>query len=200
MTAAIVVVTPRRNCHYERALGLKIDRERYLRSWSPMCRGITNSREATHSDQTRIDMADLHHRPRAICALWRRLGFLVANERQANTQTDQAHATWHMTRRQIASALADLTNVRGQLRADGRTTTVVVSGLAQDTTQLTGVRAELQQAQSSMVAQGSTILDLQDCLGGVEQALNALSVGDLTQALSHLSAVATPCEKVPVGG
>ena len=128
------------------------------------------------------------------------LGFVVANERQANTQTDRAHASWHVTRRQIASALAELTRVRGRIRADRRTTTVVVSALDQDTTQLTGVRAELQQAQSSMVAQGSTIVDLQDCLGGVEQALNALSVGDLAQALGHLSAVATPCEKVPVGG
>ena len=128
------------------------------------------------------------------------LGFMVGNEHQANIQTDQTHATQHATRRHLAIVESDLTAVRRQLQADSSTTAGVLSALAQDSTQLSGVRAELSGAESSMAIQGTAIVDLQVCLGGVEQALNALSVGDLGQALSHLSAVGASCEKVPVGG
>jgi hypothetical protein len=128
------------------------------------------------------------------------LGYLVGNERQANTQTDQAHATWHTTRHHIAIAVGDLTVIRRELRADNRTIRVVGPALAQDATQVKAVQAALAEAQASVVQQGTTIAGLQACLGGVEQALNALSVGDLDQAVSHLSAVATPCQQVAAGG
>jgi len=128
------------------------------------------------------------------------LGYLVGNERQANTQTDQAHATWHTTRHHIAIAVGDLTVIRRELRADNRTIQVVAPALAQDTAQVKAVQAALAQAQASVVQQGTTIAGLQACLGGVEQALNALSVGDLDQAVSRLSAVATPCQQVAAGG
>ena len=58
------------------------------------------------------------------------LGYLVGNERQANTQTDQAHATWHTTRHHIAIAVGDLTVIRRELRADNRTIQVVGPALA----------------------------------------------------------------------
>jgi hypothetical protein len=128
------------------------------------------------------------------------LGYLVGNERQANTQTDRAHATWHTTRHHIAIAVGDLTVIRRELRADNRTIRVVGPALAQDATQVKAIQAALAQVQASVVRQGTTIAGLQACLGGVEQALNALSVGDLDQAVSHLSAVATPCQQVAAGG
>jgi len=128
------------------------------------------------------------------------LGYLVGNERQANTQTDQAHATWQTTRHHIAIAVSDLTLVGRDLRADNQTIQVVGPALAQDTAQVKAVQAALASAQASVLRQGTTIAGLQACLGGVEQALNALSVGDLDQAVSHLSAVATPCQQVAAGG
>jgi hypothetical protein len=127
------------------------------------------------------------------------LGYLVGNECQANTQTDQAHATWHTTRHHIDIAVGNLTVIRRELRADNRTIRVVGPALAQDATQVKAVQAALAQAQASVLQQGTTIAGLQACLGGVEQALNAMSVGDLDQAVSHLSAVATPCQQVAAG-
>ena len=121
------------------------------------------------------------------------LGYVVGNERQANAQTDQAHVTWHTTRRHIAIALGDLIVVGRELRADNLTIQVVGPALAQDAAQLKAVQAALAQAQASVTQQGTTIAGLQDCLGGVEQALNA-------QAVSHLSAVAAPCQQVAAGG
>jgi uncharacterized protein HemX len=128
------------------------------------------------------------------------LVYLVGNQRQANTQTDQAHATWHTTRHHIATAVSDLTVIGRELRADNRTIHVVGPALAQDAAQVKAVQATLAQTQASVLQQGTTIAGLQACLGGVEQALNALSVGDLDQAISHLSAVATPCQQVAAGG
>jgi hypothetical protein len=128
------------------------------------------------------------------------LGYLVANERQANSQTDQALGTWHTTRHHIAIAVGELTVVGRELRADNRTIQVVGPALAQDAAQLKAVQAALAEAQASVSQQGTTIAGLQGCLGGVEQALNALSVGDLDQAVSRLSAVATPCQQVAAGG
>jgi hypothetical protein len=107
---------------------------------------------------------------------------------------------WHTTRRHIAIALGDLTVVGRELRADNLTIQVVGPALVQDAAQLKAVQAALAQAQASVTQQGTTIAGLQDCLGGVEQALNALSVGDLDQAVSHLSAVAAPCQQVAAGG
>ena len=72
--------------------------------------------------------------------------------------------------------------------------------LAQDAAQVKAVQAALAQAQASVLQQGTTIAGLRGCLGGVEQALNALSVGDLDQAVSQLSAVATPCQQVAADG
>ena len=64
------------------------------------------------------------------------LGYLVGNERQANTQTDQVHATWHTTRHHIAIAVGDLTVIRRELRADNRTIRVVGPVLVEDAAQV----------------------------------------------------------------
>ena len=114
-------------------------------------------------------------------------------------QTDQAHATWHTTRHHIAIAVRDLTVIRRELRADNRTIEVVArpSPKTQPRSRRSG---RVGPGSGQRRATGTTIAGLQACLGGVEQALNALSVGDLDQAVSHLSAVATPCQQVAAGG
>jgi hypothetical protein len=128
------------------------------------------------------------------------LGYLVGNERQANAQTDQAHATWQTTRHHIAIVVNNLTVIVRELRTDNRTIQVVGPVLAQDAAQVKAVQAALAQAQASVLQQGTTIAGLRGCLVGVEQALNALSVGDLDQAVSQLSAVASPCQHVAADG
>jgi hypothetical protein len=73
--------------------------------------------------------------------------------------------------------------------------TVDSKALAQDTTQLQGVKQALVKAQVDVTSQTSTIGDLHTCLGGVEQALNALAVADQNHAIAALNAVSANCAK-----
>ena len=59
--------------------------------------------------------------------------------------------------------------------------------------QLQGVEAALAGARASVSTQTKAMDDLRTCLGGVEQGLNALSVGDRVHAVNALSAVSTDC-------
>lgn len=121
------------------------------------------------------------------------LGYVTNNEIQANTRFDQAHRELDGTRTRLgvarsnlATVSADLRSVDGQVRLD--TTT-----LAQDTAQLQGAEAALADARASVAHQAGAMADLRSCLGGVEQGLNALSVGDRVHALEALTAVSASC-------
>jgi hypothetical protein len=124
------------------------------------------------------------------------LGYLVGNQVQVNTQFDQAHASLHLTRHQTTVVESDLAAVRRDLRILDAQVQTDTASLASDSTQLTSVQAALLQAQSTVSQQGSTITDLQSCLGGVEQSLNALSVGDQNKGLQALGAVSGVCQSV----
>ena len=54
----------------------------------------------------------------------------------------------------------------------------------------------LSSAGATVSSQHATVDDLQVCLTGVEQALNALAVGDQTHALSALQVVSGACNSV----
>jgi hypothetical protein len=122
------------------------------------------------------------------------LGYLVGNEVQVNTQFDQAHATLDLTRHHFTLAVNDLVAVRRDLHGADAQVDADSTALAKDTAQLKVVQAQLVQAQATVTQQGSDISDLQTCLGGVQQALNALSVGDQVQGVDQLDAVSTPCQ------
>jgi chromosome segregation ATPase len=98
-----------------------------------------------------------------------------------------------MTRRQIASTSADLETVRHELDAVDEQVIADSTNLAQETSQLQGVQKALTTAQANVTHQTGTIDELQTCLGGVEQSLNALAVGDQGRAIDALDAVATNC-------
>jgi septal ring factor EnvC (AmiA/AmiB activator) len=115
------------------------------------------------------------------------LVFIAGNERQANTQFDQA-------RDRIAAAEAELTEVRNNLRFLRVQISVSERALSDDTTLLQGVRAALAQAQTDASNKSSYIVSLKTCQGGVQQAVNALSVGDESHAVAALTAVSTACQ------
>jgi len=122
------------------------------------------------------------------------VGFVARNEVQTNTKFDRTHDSLSLTRHQDETVLADLASVRQQLRVvDGQVRQSTTS-LTSDTAQLHDVQGDLTDAQANVATQGSDITDLQSCLGGVEQALNALSVGDQASALAALNAVSTTCQ------
>jgi hypothetical protein len=124
------------------------------------------------------------------------LGYLVGNQVQVNTQFDQAHAALHLTRHQTTVVGSDLAAVSRDLSLLDAQVQTDTASLASDSTQLMSMQAALLQAQSTVSQQGSTITDLQSCLGGVEQSLNALSVGDQNKGLQALGAVASVCQNV----
>ena len=123
-------------------------------------------------------------------------GYLTGNEVQANTQFDQTHRSLDTTRHHIDTVLSDLATVRHELGVVNSQVAVDSKALAQDTTQLQGVEHALTSAQADVTSQTSTIGDLHTCLGGVEQALNALAVADQNHAIDALHAVTASCAKV----
>jgi chromosome segregation ATPase len=121
------------------------------------------------------------------------LGYVVDNEVQVNTEFDQAHHTLDVTRSHIDVTSADLATVRRELDVVKDQVGAASTAFTQDTAQLQGVQRALASAQANVTHQTSTITDLNVCLGGVEQALNALAVGDQTHAIDALNAVAASC-------
>jgi hypothetical protein len=67
------------------------------------------------------------------------------------------------------------------------------TALAQDTSQLEGAKSALSSAQAHVFEQASLLNSLHQCLAGVEQALNALAVGNQVWAADALKWVTAPC-------
>ncbi|HEY1444248.1 MAG TPA: hypothetical protein VGF51_05065 [Acidimicrobiales bacterium] len=121
------------------------------------------------------------------------VGILLVDAAGTNHRYDHSRHVLAVTRgttrvvaRDLAAARVDLHLVTEQVGSD--TTT-----LAQDTSQLEGARSALGAAQAHVSEQASLLNSLHQCLGGVEQALNALAVGDKSKAADALKWVATPC-------
>ncbi len=123
------------------------------------------------------------------------LGYLVGNEVQATAQFDQArHAlqirTGHIrvVLAQLAAVETHLQHVNGQASSDAAT-------LSGDAAQLQSLQGQVSATQADVARQTSDIVDLQTCLGGVEEALNALAVADRSVALNALEAVTDSCQR-----
>lgn len=124
------------------------------------------------------------------------LASLIGNELQANARFDTAHRSLLATRYGIDLVEASLAGARGELAAvDGQVGAATVA-LQQDSAELQAARSALTDAQAHVWQQTSTIGALNTCLGGVEQALNALSVDDQGHAIAALQAVASSCGQV----
>jgi chromosome segregation ATPase len=121
-------------------------------------------------------------------------GALLLNEIHASSQFVGTRSSLTATQRQNDAVLADLAAVRQRLQAVDGQATRDTKALATDTAQLEAVQAALGHAQDNVTLQGSAISTLQSCLSGVEQALNALSVGDQSSAIAALRAVSADCQ------
>jgi chromosome segregation ATPase len=121
------------------------------------------------------------------------LGYITGNEVQANIQFDQTHQSLDTTRHQIDAALASLATVRHEFTLVNGQVGAASAALAQDASELKQAQTALANAQANVVNQTSMISDLQTCLGGVEQALNALAVADQPRAINALTSVSSSC-------
>lgn len=121
------------------------------------------------------------------------LGTLLLDAAEVNHRYDHARhvlaitrATTSVVSRELATARKDLRLVTQQVGND-------TTALAQDTSQLQGARSALSAAQAHVFEQASLLSSLHECLGGVEQALNALAVGNQSKAADALKWVSAPC-------
>jgi flagellin-like hook-associated protein FlgL len=128
------------------------------------------------------------------------LGYLVHDEVQANDRYDRSRASLEVTRRNVAAATEQLAVARRELA-------LVTAQVGSDSTALTQDESQLQAAQSALGAalahvsrQETQIGALHTCLGGVEQALNALAVNRQGRAILALRAVATSCTEATSSG
>lgn len=131
----------------------------------------------------------------AVVVLAGAIGCFAANEVQADTQFDQAHHSLDVTRHHLDTVLAELASAERNLAVVKSGVVADSAALARDTSELRGVDKALLSAQANVSHQSSTIGDLTTCLGGVEQALNALAVADQGRAIGALQAVATSCSQ-----
>lgn len=122
------------------------------------------------------------------------LVLIAGNERQADTQFDQADHSLVQAKDRIAVAQSQLTEVRQNLRFLNAQISASEKALSADSTLLQGVRAALSQAQTDVADKSGYIVSLKTCQGGVQQALNALSVGDESHAVAALNAVSAACQ------
>jgi hypothetical protein len=137
----------------------------------------------------------------ALALIGAALGSLLFDAIQTNHRYDHARHVLAVTRgttgvvsRELAAARRDLHLVTEQVGNDS-------TALAQDTSQLEGARSALSSAQAHVFEQASLLNSLHECLGGVEQALNALAVGNQSKAADALKWVTAPCSAaVNAGG
>jgi hypothetical protein len=122
------------------------------------------------------------------------LGLLVHDVKQTNARFDRTHQILNTTVARLQLERSDQAALQKDVNALESQATDASSSLSQETSQLQSVLASLAHVQTDVSQQGSSIVGLQDCLGGVEQALNALSVGDQRSAITALDAVTTSCE------
>jgi hypothetical protein len=127
------------------------------------------------------------------------LSYLVLDEMRANDQVaqtrptlDAVHAQVSAASQQLAVARRDLSLVSTQLGSDS-------TALNQDVSQLKAARSTLRTAQSHVSEQTAQIGSLHKCLGGVEQALNALAVKRQGRAIVALNSVSTSCQAAANG-
>ena len=131
----------------------------------------------------------------AVVACVAGIGFLIGNAVQADAQYGEAHTALRHSRQQKVNVLSELAAVTQNLRLVNGQVAQTTTALTNDTAQLREVETALANSQSNVSSQQSAISALHSCLGGVEQSLNALSVGDQNSADNALVAVSVDCQR-----
>jgi hypothetical protein len=121
------------------------------------------------------------------------LGFIVSDAVAANDTFDRAHAVLTTTDRQTRSVSAELTQLRASLALLSARVANDDAVAQEDANQVRTAQAELAALQAHVTQQTVLIGSLHTCLGGVERALNALSVSRPDQVVVALQAVKSSC-------
>ena len=127
------------------------------------------------------------------------LGWLIDDQVQARDQADRAQAALTVTHHTTAHLARQLAKLRHDVEVLATQVGSDTTAYDQDAAELKAAQSELAATQVDVTQQTSRIAALHTCLGGVEQALNALAVGNQASAISELSSVATSCSTASGG-
>ncbi len=127
------------------------------------------------------------------------LGYVVNDAVQADARYDRAHAALGTTQRQSRSVSGELGRLHAALALLSARVASDTAAANQDTNQLKAAQTELSDLEAHVTQQKAQIGSLQTCLGGVERALNALSVGRPDHAIQALQAVTSSCQSAAAG-
>ena len=129
----------------------------------------------------------------AIALFFSALGWLIDDQVHARDQAHQAQAALGVTRHTTARVVQQLAKLRHDVEVLATRVGNDTTAYAQDAAELKAAQSDLATTQADVTQQTSRITALHTCLGGVEQALNALAVGNQASAISELSSVAKSC-------
>jgi hypothetical protein len=121
------------------------------------------------------------------------LGYLIDDQISEHERFDRAHASLVITRHRTATLVRNLAVLRHEVSV---LMTQIASGTttwSQDTAQLKSAQSALAVVRADVAQQSTRIGALHTCLGGVQQALNALAINNQATAVSELNSVASSC-------
>jgi hypothetical protein len=128
------------------------------------------------------------------------LGYLIADQGRAHGEFGRAQTALGVTRQRTDTVKTELAEVRRDLSLLETQVGTDTTALSQDASQLLGAQTSLAAAKAHVTQQASLITSLQTCLGGVEQALNALAVGAQAKAIAALNSVSSSCTAAEAAG
>jgi hypothetical protein len=126
------------------------------------------------------------------------LGFVASNEIHTDHRFDHTRQSLNATKQQLTTVRSDLTQLRLALRVVDGQAVHTKAVLTSDFAQLLRTEVALAKSEGTVSSQGTAISTLQLCLGGVTQALNALSVGDQQTAIAALNDVSSSCQSAVI--
>jgi hypothetical protein len=131
----------------------------------------------------------------------------VASDVSVRLQLRQAHLDLASARRQLSLSLERLSAADSSLSVTADQRDALQALLQKTSSQLVDVSAQLgqvtgryNQAEQASYLQGLNVGALQTCLGGVEQALNQVSVHDQAGAVASLGSVSQACQAAALSG
>ena len=121
------------------------------------------------------------------------VAYLAVDQVEQRNQFDHSQAALAGTEHHISAVSKQLADLQHDLLVVTIQVGNDTTAFDQDASQLKGAQTALDAAQAHVTQQTSLITSLQTCLGGVEQALNALAVDNRLRAFSLLKSVSSSC-------
>ena len=127
------------------------------------------------------------------------LGYLIDDQVAEHEHFDQVRAALSLTHHRSAEVTRDLTELHHDITLLTAQVAANSSTWNQDEGELKAASTALAITQADVSQQSSRITALHTCLGGVQQALNALAVNNQPSAVVALHSVSSSCAAASSG-